>query len=183
MYKGWIKCSENFQRMAGFNYEGKQKRHGLKWKYFGCEVTDSQLQGMKENWEKLKNAEIEWDLNKKVDSAYGVKEGEVLLDLIGYNHYFFSKYTNITRYSKLKEWKTHNGLYYSSDGKYVSEGFIADRTHIRDDCSVFNTLSVHMSKDTKQCAFDVNKIDLYIEDLQNIKQKLISLYQLSQENE
>lgn len=175
MYLGWIKCSENFQKMAGFTYKGKHKRHGLKYKFFGCEVTEQQLQGMKDNWEKFKDAEVEWDLKMKVTSAHGVNDGDVLLNLIGLNRYFFSKYTNITRYSKLKEWKTHNGLYYISNGKYVSEGTIADRTHIEDDCTIYDTLTDHIGKDIKTHSYDVNKIDLFIESLHDIKRKLVIL--------
>lgn len=175
MYTGWVKCSENFQKMAGFTYKGKQKRHGNKFKYYGCEITDIQLQGMKHNWEKFKKVDIEWDLEKAVECIYGVKDGDVLLNLLGYNHYFFSKYTNIKHLSKLKEWKTYNGLYYSSEGKYVSEIYYADRTHIRDNCTIYNTHGGYITEDTKSHEFDVEKIDMYIENLKEIKNKLIQL--------
>jgi hypothetical protein len=175
MYTGWIKCSSNFQKMSGFTYENKQSRHGSKIKYFRCKVTEVQLKGMKENWEKFKNTDIEWDLKKKVSSAYGVKDGDTHVSLLHFDNYFFNKYTNIYRYSTLQEWKTYNGLRYFSDGKFVSEGYIADKTHIRDDCSVYDTSTAHIIEDILDHEFTEYKIDEYVAILQDVKQKLSSL--------
>ncbi|GLI82589.1 hypothetical protein ANABIO32_02760 [Rossellomorea marisflavi] len=176
MYIGWIMCSSNFQKMSGFAYKGKHKRHDNKIKYFDCSVTDKQLKGMKQNWERFKSIDIEWDLKKKVESAHGVKEGDVLVSLLHFDNYFFKKYNNIFRYSKLKEWKTYNGLQYFSDGKYVSEGYIADKTHIRDDCSIYGTTTSQITRNTMEHDFTQSKIDEYITILQEVKEKLSSLH-------
>lgn len=174
LYKGWIKCSDYFQKMAGFNYISKQKRHGSKVKFFGCAVTDEQLKGMKENWNKFKDVDIEWELEKEVDSAYGIHKGDVLLSLLGWN-YFFNKYDNIRHFSRLREWKTYNGITNFSDGKSVREGYAASKTHIKSDCSVYSTLGERIDKNTLPNHMDTGDIELYISMLGEVKNKLVEL--------
>lgn len=64
MFKGFIRCSENFAQKASFKYEYKKKLKNGMTNYFNCEVTYMQLEGMEKylKYFKLDKKLAEWDL-------------------------------------------------------------------------------------------------------------------------
>ena len=175
MYKGWIKCNEQFQRMSGFKYKGKQVRHGGKIKYFDVELTDVQYQGIKENWEKFKSINIEWNLEKKVDKVNGLQEGETVLNLLRKDSYFFYKYENLRKFSILQEWKTYNGLHYINDGMEVKEGYRANVSHITDSGKFYDKTTRWIESNVKAHSHDLDSLGEYIKNLLDIKNQLKDL--------
>jgi hypothetical protein len=171
VYKGWIKSSLAFQKTIGFSYQGKHHRRNKYYKFFNVEVTDDQYLEMKSKWKHFKE-DIQWDLRKKVDEAFGIKEGDLTASILNGKRYFFNRYSNLNYTSKLREWTKNNGLYVYNREKYIYEGYIALKAHIAQDGSTCSEHEQYIEKLTRRCDFDESDIDTYIDDLLIIKNKL-----------
>lgn len=174
MYKGWIRSSLKFQETIGFIYQGKEQIRERMFKFTNCEVTEKQLNKMKLLWDKFKGS-IEWELKEKINEIYGVKEGEVLASIIGYNHYFFNKFHDIYKVSRLKTWKEYNGLYVTNREKFVCDNIKCIKDHIDKNLVLCDNLGGIISKKEKQHSYNIKDIDNYIECLNKIKKQLIEL--------
>jgi hypothetical protein len=166
MYTGWIKCSQEFQRLIGFKFNGKHFRRNTLHKFFNCELTDKQYIKMYLKWKSF-NEDIQWHVKKKVTNAHGINEGEMLASILSGKRYFFERYNDLYHESKLQEWTDG----YGGRERYVDERYAALKAHLRSDGTIYSEKrEVIWSGDNKN--FRENDIDAYIKDLELIKSKL-----------